>query len=57
MNRTPQEILESLVTDVKELRDGKSDWFGPLNTEDTFVEWPNLNALIKEAEEALKEKQ
>lgn len=62
--RTPQEILNDIVTDVNEMQlmgEGDETLFGPFDgmmnmNQKCCVQWPNLYLLVKEAETALKKK-
>jgi len=60
--RTPEQILQSIVDDVNAMR-LKHDKFGPFDGDQSHkdysvdIYWPNLDILVKEAEEALEEKQ
>lgn len=49
-----EKVLRSIITDVNEMRNAQGDeWFGPFVVEGRLIEWPNLDILIKEAEEVL----
>lgn len=48
--------LREIIADVNAMRSARSDddnWFGPFERDGNLIEWPNLNILIKEAEEVL----